>query len=304
MKISKVTRKDIIDAISLEKISWWGRMEETAFLSRLYDLQKLPSTDSRYSNAENDIWQHRVNNNDWPDNWIFEDERFELNHGDDEIFLNFLCLTIHPEVRSDWNESERICRLYNKFLINDNFELVEEERISGKPVFISKFIGALATPGLISVKKTIPINDDYIHKQIERMEKAVYNDPALAIGTSKEFIETICKTILDIRKIYCKSDLNLIKLVQKTTEELALTRDDIPEQAKAAETIKRLLSSLAAIAQGVSELRNQYGTGHGKSANSKGLSSRHAKLAVGAASTLAVFLFETHESRLNPADDN
>lgn len=278
-------------------------MEETAFLSRLYDLQKLPSTDSRYSNSEEDIWKHRVNNNDWSDNWVFEDERFELNPGEDEIFLKFLCETINPEVRSNVDESERICQLYNQFLKKDGFQIVEEKRISGKPVFVGKFVGALVTPGLNSVKKTININD-YIHQQIKRMEKAVYNDPALAIGTSKEFIETICKTILDSRSISYKSNLDLPRLVKATSKELALTRDDIPEQAKAAETIKCLLSNLATIANSVSELRNQYGTGHGKSANSKGLSSRHAKLAVGAASTLAVFLFETHESRPNPAGDN
>ena len=41
------------------------------------------------------------------------------------------------------------------------------------------------------------------------------------------------------------------------------------------------------------ELRGLYGTGHGKHANTEGLSARHAKLAVGAAATLVTFLFET-----------
>lgn len=35
--------------------------------------------------------------------------------------------------------------------------------------------------------------------------------------------------------------------------------------------------------QGVAELRNHYGTGHGKAAGTKGLQPRHAKLAVGGA---------------------
>jgi hypothetical protein len=54
---------------------------------------------------------------------------------------------------------------------------------------------------------------------------------------------------------------------------------------------------LATITQGIAELRNQYGTGHGKAAGAKGLGPRHAKLAVGAASTLAVFLAETHNEK-------
>jgi hypothetical protein len=58
--------------------------------------------------------------------------------------------------------------------------------------------------------------------------------------------------------------------------------------------IKRLLSSLATIANGLAELRGLYGTGHGKHGKASGLSRRHAKLAVSAAATLATFLFETH----------
>ena len=90
---------------------------------------------------------------------------------------------------------------------------------------------------------------------------------------------------------------DLPQLVKLTAKELDLTPDNIAHEAKASDTIKRLLSNLATITQGVAELRNHYGTGHGKTADAKGLEPRHAKLAVGAASTLAVFLAETHHAR-------
>jgi hypothetical protein len=64
-----------------------------------------------------------------------------------------------------------------------------------------------------------------------------------------------------------------------TAKELKLIPDDTPEKSKATDTVKRVLSNLAAITQGVAELRNQYGTGHGRAAGCKGLGSRHAKLA-------------------------
>jgi hypothetical protein len=67
MKISQITRRDIIDAITVEKIGWNGRLEEAEFLSRLYNLAALPSTDRRFKDAAGDIWQHRVNNFDWGD---------------------------------------------------------------------------------------------------------------------------------------------------------------------------------------------------------------------------------------------
>jgi hypothetical protein len=67
MRISEITRRDIFDAIRIEEICWWGRLEETEFLSRLYDLSQMPSTDSRYTDASGDIWKHRVANDDWED---------------------------------------------------------------------------------------------------------------------------------------------------------------------------------------------------------------------------------------------
>ena len=44
----------------------------------------------------------------------------------------------------------------------------------------------------------------------------------------------------------------------------------------------------------LAELRNLYGTGHGKEAAAQMQKPRHARLAVGAASTLAGLFFETH----------
>lgn len=59
----------------------------------------------------------------------------------------------------------------------------------------------------------------------------------------------------------------------------------------------QILRSLTSVVQGISEVRNEYGIGHGKDSKFVGLQPRHAKLAVGAASTLAIYLLETHELR-------
>jgi hypothetical protein len=298
MKISQLTRRDIIDSMVAEKINWCGRLEESEFLSRLFDLQNLPSTDGRFNDAAGDIWQHRVNNFDWEDDWVFYDRRFNLLNGDDEVFLRFLCETLHPVVRSDVTESERLCQMYNQFLQNDGFQLVERTRLSGKPVYVGRYVGIFVTPGLSAARETLAGTDpSYVAQQITRMDAAVINDPGLAIGTAKELVETCCKTILMDRGITFPKNADIPELVKLTSKELELTPNDIPEKAKAGDTIKRLLSNLATITQGVAELRNHYGTGHGKAAGAKGLQSRHAKLAVGAASTLAVFLAETHNKR-------
>ena len=136
-----------------------------------------------------------------------------------------------------------------------------------------------------------------LHKQIERIRTSVDDDPRLAIGTAKELVETTCKTILMERGIASDSSWDIARLVKETRAALVLLPGDVPEAAKGAETIRRILSNLGTIAQGLGELRNLYGTGHGPAGKARGLSSRHARPAAGAAATLASFLLETHEER-------
>lgn len=284
--------------MTVEGISWNGRLEETEFLSRLYDLENMPSTDSRFNNALGDIWQHRINNYDWDDNWVFGDRRFNLMNCDDVLFLQFLCEMLHPIVRNDNTQVTKLHQLFNEYLSKDNFELIEKTRISDRPIFIGRH-KLLGKTTIEKSKKEISnyLSDEYVIKQINLMESAIENSPELAIGTAKELIETICNTILAERQIEVDKNWDLLQLLKQTTKQLNLTPEGIPDETKASKTIKSILGSLTTVVQGIGELRNQYGSGHGKKASFKGLTARHAKLSVGAASTLAIFLLETHKFR-------
>ncbi len=139
------------------------------------------------------------------------------------------------------------------------------------------------------------LNANHLADQIRRLEASVETDPSLAIGTAKELIETYCKTILAERGKSVTGSPEISTLTKETLKELKLVPEGIPDAARGADVIKRLLSNLGAIGNGLAELRGLYGTGHGKHGSTTGLSARHAKLAVGAAATLVVFLFETHK---------
>lgn len=295
-RISEITRRAIFDFLAVERVAWSGRLEEVDFLSRLYNLSVMKSTDRRFPDAGGDIWQHRINNSDWPDDWVFFDPRFDLMHCADEDLLRFLSEMVHPAVRPNSEEVRILVDGLNKELRNDGCELVADGLISGRPVFRPRWCGAPALPAMDAAKATATkLGSDYLNTQIARMQLAIDTDPELAIGTAKEFVETVCKTILAERAVSAVEGEDFPKLVRLACKTLKLLPDDIPENAKAADTIKRLLSNLATISQGLAELRNPYGTGHGKMAKSKGLKARHARLAVGAAATLGSFLFETHE---------
>lgn len=132
--------------------------------------------------------------------------------------------------------------------------------------------------------------------EVARLERAADDDPPLAIGTAKEMVETVCKSILSDREAPCSSG-DLPNLVRAVAKELLLLPENIPSNAKGSDIIRRLLSSLNQISQGLAELRNLYGTGHGRDGRFIGIQPRHAKLAVGAAVTLSLFLLETHLER-------
>lgn len=137
----------------------------------------------------------------------------------------------------------------------------------------------------------------HLQDQIDRLRQAVDEDPGLAIGTSKELVETTCKTLLDAQGEAYDKDADVGKLVKQTCRALKLTPEDISDTAKGAEAIKRTLGQLATIAVSLAELRNLYGTGHGKTSGHRGLHPRHARLAVGCAATFATFLFDTYQHR-------
>jgi hypothetical protein len=134
----------------------------------------------------------------------------------------------------------------------------------------------------------------HLATQIRRIEASVDSDPDLAIGTAKELIETVCKTILAERGQPISGTPDIPTLTKTTLKELKLVPDNVPDAARGSEIIKRLLSNLGTIGNGLGELRGLYGSGHGKHAKTSGLKPRHAKLAVGAAAALATFLYETH----------
>lgn len=144
-------------------------------------------------------------------------------------------------------------------------------------------------------QKAQSLDADHLADQIRRMKDSVETDPSLAIGTAKELIETCCKTILSERGHKVSSTPDITTLTKATFKELNLVPEGVPNSAKGAGVIKRLLSNLSTVGIGLAELRSLYGTGHGQHGSTTGLTTRHAKLAVGAAATLAIFLFETHE---------
>jgi len=287
--ISEITRRNVFDALRLAKVRWAGRLAETAFLSRVFDLEGLPSTDYRRSNMLGDISQHRENFLDWDDDWVYDDQRLNLLRGPDDKLLNFLAEMIHPIVRDDEDEVNRLLELFNRHLGTDGFQLVVVNVVSGRRIF-----AASRTLGLHGQNEARKLADslasDHIAAQITRMQTSIVSDPALAIGSAKEFIESICKGILADRRQVLTGKEDLPRLVHLVRETLGINVGKRTD-----DTLKSTLRALATIIQGVAELRGQLGTGHGDSPDAPRPPVEIARLAVGIATTAGVFLWDMHQ---------
>jgi very-short-patch-repair endonuclease len=134
LAITQVTRRALSAAIESCGYWWAGDLNEVEFLSRLYPLDDLASTDPRFRTAREDITQHCIANCDWQGCWVLEDERFELVVSDERL-LRFLAETVHPEVRADLDACRQLASMYNSHLRPDGVELAVKSYISGRPVF-------------------------------------------------------------------------------------------------------------------------------------------------------------------------
>lgn len=145
-----------------------------------------------------------------------------------------------------------------------------------------------------------PLDTDVfdLSKQLRRIYGSLEEDPELALGTTKEMVETVLKTILN-GKIENLDDLDMPQLIKAVTKHIKMIPDDVEQANQANDTVKRTLNNLGQIVIGITELRNAYGTGHGKLKNESGLKPYHARLVVNAGVTLAKFLIEVYKDPRN-----
>lgn len=140
-------------------------------------------------------------------------------------------------------------------------------------------------------------SSEYMSQQIELMVSMQSTNPTNAIGLAKELIESCCKTILDELDIEWSKNDDVPQLTNKALGALNLLPANIHETDQGADAIKAVLGNLRAISTKLVEIRNPFGSGHGKSASFQGLEERHAKLAVGSSITFVDFVWSTYENQ-------
>jgi len=210
----------------------------------------------------------------------------------------------------DWSNPQDVRRILNAY--EDVLIVVPAQYAEGKQKLIrylerdgykyenGRIVSQALDAALIEAIPTTGLDAEHLYVYIDRINVSIEADPSLAIGSTKELIEATLKTILNgCRSSYDDKKDDIPKLLKQVQKILELAPEEVDNSKKGAEIIKKVLSNLGSVAVGIAELRNLYGSGHGRGQQSKGLTARHAKLVVGAGTTLCSFLLETYEHRNN-----
>jgi hypothetical protein len=287
--ISEITRRNIIDELRIWNVSWAGRLGEVEFLSRLYDLTALHSNDHRVDSFEGDICQHRYNNHDWPDDWVFTDSRIDLLHAKDAAFLDFLCLLIHPAVRSEQKDADALNAMFNKHLIADRWEIAESGQLSGKAVYSSRQRITAQVRLKPSPEPADVLSDEYVQELARKCDERLANrDFEGAITTGRTVLEAI-----------------LVELEERLAGTRGDYKGDLPKQFKQVarllkmddkrpdldDRFKDVIRGLVMVTNSLASLRNKISDGH---ARERKPAPHHARLVVNAAKTVASFLVESY----------
>jgi hypothetical protein len=132
-----------------------------------------------------------------------------------------------------------------------------------------------------------------IEIEYDRAYKQVSTDPAAALTAACAILESVCKVYLESNGQPLPNKQVLGNLWPEVARHLGLSPKELAD-----DDLKRILTGLFSIADGVAALRTHEGSAHGREGKrTYNLAPRHARLAVHAAHTMAMFVLETWEAR-------
>lgn len=148
---------------------------------------------------------------------------------------------------------------------------------------------------LQAAARRLGLDDVALHAA--RIRHGLRADPAMAIGASKELLETVLKAVLGLHGNGKETKHEIPYLVGKASVALGLDAGGVRGDEPGAEQRRKVLGSLAQLVFNTAELRNAgYGTGHGLS-RGPALDVATAHLAVSAAVAAATFYIEAHAAQ-------
>lgn len=141
------------------------------------------------------------------------------------------------------------------------------------------------------------INFDTLKRDLDRALASLDEDPEDSITGACSAVESVCRSVLIElgEPLPTKKDVQGLFNAVKQPLGLATDRNDLDPLV--AEDVRRILGGLATVIHGIGALRTHAGDAHGRERGYLRVDARIARLAVHAASTIALFLIETWQRK-------
>jgi abortive infection Abi-like protein len=136
-------------------------------------------------------------------------------------------------------------------------------------------------------RRDIPALDIEFKRALAFLE----SDPPAAVTAACSLLESLCKVILHEEGFPLPAKESIKPLWSAVQDALGLNPASVAD-----EDIRRMLSGLTSVVDGIGSLRTHAGSAHGHGSDGYELDPRHARLAVHAAHTLCLFAIETWDA--------
>jgi len=145
----------------------------------------------------------------------------------------------------------------------------------------------------ISLKEAIhKRNFPAVEMEFTRAISNLYADPREAVSAACNIIESTLKIYISDEKLPVPAKQDLQGLWKVVRESLGLDTKSVED-----EDLKRILSGLYSLTDGIGSLRTHASSAHGAGRKIYNLKPRHARLAINAAHTLVMFILESWEEK-------
>lgn len=126
-----------------------------------------------------------------------------------------------------------------------------------------------------------------VEQEFQRAMDNAATDPATAITAACAIIEALCKAYIHDHGLEPPKDKSVSPLWQVVKKHLNLDPKSLVDQ-----DLRKILQGLGSVVEGLGALRTHIGNAHGQDKTPYTVHPRHARLAINAAHTLAVFVME------------
>ena len=135
-----------------------------------------------------------------------------------------------------------------------------------------------------------------INQEFTRCLDYIETDPPAAITAACSILESMCKVYIEDNALAVPTNQSVAPLWKVVSKDLGFDPSAVEDS-----DVRKILSGLTSIVNGIGSLRTHAGSAHGRGKVPYKVHKRHARLAIHASHTLVAFVIQTseHRSRAN-----